>query len=82
MPQNFQVNWTIFGCIDVEADSADAARELVRRMSFMRLANFGCPDYELEVIDVAGSPGSGGGVTAHEIRELIPKDSMAELFGE
>jgi hypothetical protein len=83
MARVFNVNWHIFGAIQIEADGKDTAEKVVRRMDLATLSEFGCPDYELEVSEGCGCDSAYGSEDADErVQEVPATGSMADLFGE
>ncbi len=83
MARVFNVNWHIFGAIQIAADNEDAAEKLVRRMSLAKLSEFGIPDYELEVREDSNRDSTCESEDEFECAQEGPTaGSMADLFGE
>lgn len=75
--QSFNVNWSLFGSMTVEAVSREAAEAVVRRMSILTLLSLGAPDSDLETFVEP----DGGGWTEQELGDHAAPDSMDELVG-
>lgn len=86
--RKYLVNWNVFGAVEVQAESAEAADRMVRRMSLGTLLDTGYPDYELNACDVTDDPSFAPGWPECELRGTTPDSnpaptgSLAELIGE
>lgn len=81
MPNSFLVNWVMYGAVTVQAESKEAARQIVRRTSLAKLLTIGWPDYELEIHKADDSDGDPT-LSEQELRGPTASNSMEELFGE
>ena len=78
--ESFHVNWNVYGCVTVHAESEDAAHKIVRRTSMAKLLTIGNPDYELSVYRTDESD-DGPAWSEKKLRQTAP-DSLAEQLGE
>ena len=86
--RKYLVNWNVFGAVEIQAESEEAARRMVCRTSLGTLLDTGYPDYELDVCDVTDDPSFDHGSPERELRGTTPdgnpatEDSLAKLIGE